>query len=163
MWCLGEGQFVAKPLLYVNPGIPNFLIRKSTDFTYNCTSHTFQSDMLMIERKKKTVSSKMQSQSEEDYFDYIQKEIFTENTILRNYKIVFTKYEREIMKELYTINDIEIKLPKCIFVDGYLKDTGHVFEFQGCYYHACKKCNKYENVKFNRWDKETKKNGCYEC
>ena len=73
LWCLGEGQYVGKPSLYVNPGIPNFLIRKSTDFTYNCTSHTFQSDMLMIERKKKTTSSKIQSQAEEDFFDYIQK------------------------------------------------------------------------------------------
>ena len=111
----------------------------------------------MIERKKETASSKIQSQAEEDYFDYIQKEVFTENTILENYKIVFTKYEREIMKELYTINDIAIEPLKCIFVDGYLKGTGRVFEFQGCYYHACERCNKYEYAKFNRWDKETKK------
>ena len=86
--------------------------------------------MLMIERKKKATSSKVQSQAEEDYFDYIQKEVYTENTILRNYKIVFTKYEQEIMKELYTINDIGIEPPKCIFVDGYLKGEGRVFEFQ---------------------------------
>ena len=157
LWCLGEGQYVGKPSLYVNPGIPNFLIRKSTDFTYNCTSHTFQSYMLMIERKKKATSSKVQSQAEEDYFDYIQKEVYTENTILRNYKIVFTKYEQEIMKELYTINDIGIEPPKCIFVDGYLKGEGRVFEFQGCYYHACERCNKYEYATFNRWDRATKK------
>ncbi|XP_065055574.1 uncharacterized protein LOC135684098 [Rhopilema esculentum] len=157
LWCLGEGQFVGKPSLYVNPGIPNFLIRKSTDFTYNYTSHTFQSDMLMIERKRKVTSSKVQSQTEEDYFDFIQKEVYTENIIFRNYKIVFTKYEQEILKELYTINDIGIEPPKCIYVDGYVKGERRVFEFQGCYYHACERCNKYDYVTFNRWDRATKK------
>ena len=144
LYCLGEGQFTGKPIIY--DAMSDFMMSRRPMKRYPGCKH---------------LTSKDSSAAEEclDYMDEVN--LLPHNIhMLRQYRMVLTVSERKWLSNKYD----EHKIPKsCTFsnmcVDGYYtvvteegtdgdndfatmldKRVRHVVEFDGCHWHACEVC-----------------------
>ena len=143
-YCLGEGQFTGKPIIY--DALNDFLMSRRPMRRYPGYKH---------------LTSKDSSAAEEclDYMDEV--DLLPCNIHMqRQYRMVLTVSEKKWLSNKFD----EHKIPKCctfsnICVDGYYtvvteegndgendfatmldKRVRHVVEFDGCYWHACEVC-----------------------
>ena len=86
---------------------------------------------------KKRLTTKISS----EYFEIIQKVDYPSQFITKEYQIKLSSLERMYIQDKYDYYEIPLKAPKNFFVDGIIKSGGRkiIFEFDGCYYHACNK------------------------
>ena len=145
LYCLGEGQFTGKPIIY--DALSDFMMSRRPMRRFPGYKH---------------LTSKDSSAAEEclDYLDEVH--LLPRNIHMqRQYRLVLTVSEKKWLSNKLD----EHKIPKCcmfgnICVDGYYtvvteeegcdgdndyatmldKRVRHVVEFDGCYWHACEVC-----------------------
>ena len=135
LYCLGEGQFVGKPIIY----------REDGTYLSRAESESLQDSRRLYGRDSKEA---------ERYLKYYDENILQPTGILmtRQYAIRLTRGERATLTERYGTHEIpQMAVPYRIIVDGYYEKTvdnetdvigldrqqRHVVEFDGCYWHAC--------------------------
>ena len=117
----GKEHFIGQPTFYENKG--SAILEK-----------------IPISQKrfdKQRLSSKISN----EYFEIIQKVDYPNHFITKEYQLKLSALERVYIQEKYDHHEIPLKAPKIFFVDGIIKSGGKkiIFEFDGCYYHACNK------------------------
>ena len=147
LYCLGEGQFTGKPIVYESViDDTDVLIRRRLYRRFPGSKHLTSKD----------------SASAEEYLDYLDNEYLIPQGInmSRQYRIRLTLSEQQYLLTRYD----QAGVPRCrlfsaFYVDGYYVtecardnevasshvsqlDTKerHVVEFDGCYWHACQDC-----------------------
>ena len=108
-----------------------------------------------IQRRRKQ-SSKIAN----EYFDTIQKVDYASKLIVREWRFQLSQIERKYIKQRYEEYQIPLNAPFSFLVDGFLHDDRRIFEFDGCFYHACDKndgCKaRTKRNKYYRYVKTTK-------
>ena len=91
--------------------------------------------------QKRFDKQRLTSKISNEYFEIIQKVDYPSEFITKEYQIKLSALERVYIREKYDYYEIPLKAPKNFFVDGIIKTGGNkiIFEFDGCYYHACNK------------------------
>ena len=140
LYCLGEGQFTGRPILYESVADDSdVLIRRRLHRRYPGSKHVISKD----------------SVTAEEYLDYLDTMHLRPHGInmIRQYRISLTLNEQQYLLTTYDQAHIpKSRLFSTIYVDGYyvtdaavssssldLKER-HVVEFDGCYWHACQEC-----------------------
>ena len=145
LYCLGEGQFTGRPILYESVTDDNdVLIRRRPHRRYPGSKHVTSKDSVIAEEYL-------------DYLDTIHLRPYGINMI-RQHKINLTLYEQRYLLTNYDEANIpKVRLFSAMYVDGYYATTSavaaesssssvldlkerHIVEFDGCYWHACNEC-----------------------
>ena len=145
LYCLGEGQFTGRPILYESVSDDtDVLIRRRLYRRFPGSKHLTSKD----------------SASAEEYLDYLDNVQLIPHGISmsRQYRICLTLSEQQYLLTRYNQANIPCsRLFSSFYVDGYydtecardsdesaspLLDTKerHVVEFDGCYWHVCQDC-----------------------
>ena len=146
LYCLGEGQFTGRPILYESViDDTDVLIRRRLYGRFPGSKHLTSED----------------SVSAEEYLDYLDNVqlIPLGITMSRQYRIRLTLSEQQyLLTRYHQANVPRSRLFSAFYVDGYYLtecardnesashvsqlDTKerHVVEFDGCYWHACQDC-----------------------
>ena len=72
-----------------------------------------------------------------EYFDCIQKVDHPDELIVREWRIKLSTKERKYAAQRYEELNIPLAAPHSYRVDGLLHSQKKIYEFDGCYYHAC--------------------------
>ena len=148
-----KNHFVGRPSLYTKFNVACPLMKLNE----------IQPTNKWNKRKKDGIQQrrKQSSRIANEYFDTIQKIDYPHKLIVREWRFQLSENERKYIKQRYESLNIPLNPPFSYLVDGYLHQEKVIFEFDGCYYHACNKTNYCTNNtkknKYYRYVKTSKK------
>ena len=90
-----------------------------------------------------------------EYFDCIQKVDHPDELIVREWRIKLSTKERKYAAQRYEELNIPLAAPHSYRVDGLLHSQKKIYEFDGCYYHACDDNDACERLSNNATYKRT--------
>eukprot|EP00112_Aurelia_sp_Birch-Aquarium-sp1_P015902 Seg3562.6 transcript_id=Seg3562.6/GoldUCD/mRNA.D3Y31 product="Gastrula zinc finger protein XlCGF52.1" protein_id=Seg3562.6/GoldUCD/D3Y31 len=125
-----KNHFIGRPQLYKDKG--GGLLHKV--------------DLSRSERSAKGIQRRRKASSKiaNEYFDCIQEVDYTEDVIVREWRLPLSHKERQYIQQRYNECHIPILAPMSFVVDGLIKRNKTIIEFDGCLYHACntnERCN----------------------
>jgi len=136
----------------------NKKIKKNLDQKTRLNNKDILSDVVELNIEKLKKYSKKKQNMAKDLLTHIKNNISKGICTLSSRKA--NQWIESIMDEeniyiQYAKNDGEYIIPGTNYsVDGYCEETNTIYEFNGCYYHGCLKCNKYN---MNDINEKTKK------
>ena len=147
-----KNHFIGRPTLY-------------TKFDESCPllkNNELEPTNKWNKRKKDSIQRRRRQSSKiaNEYFDTIQAVDYPEKLIVREWRFALSAKEKKYVKQRYEELGIGLNAPNSFLVDGFLQDERTIFEFDGCFYHACEKtdfCRKMTNGnKYSRYIRKKK-------